>query len=137
MLEDSDRLLHTIEQVLRAGSARSRFRRESRSRVNLDDVARECVDLARTRFHLDERSLAFENHTAGPADDSPVAPVATPGQTGPVRPDRRPPHEAVRSGVCRSPENRRAGIDSWTSAREIELAMAATPAVMIERSTAP
>jgi signal transduction histidine kinase len=67
MLEDSDRLLHTIEQVLRAGSARSRFRRESRSRVNLDDVARECVDLARTRFHLDERSLAFENHTAGPA----------------------------------------------------------------------
>src|SRR5206468_5815987 len=27
MLEDSDRLLHTIEQVLRAGSARSRFRR--------------------------------------------------------------------------------------------------------------
>ena len=30
MLEDSDRLLHTIEQVLRAGSARSRFRREAR-----------------------------------------------------------------------------------------------------------
>ena len=67
MLEDSDRLLHTIEQVLRAGSARSRFRREARNRVNLDDVARECVDLARTRFHLDERSLAFENHTTAPA----------------------------------------------------------------------
>ena len=31
MLEDSDRLLHTIEQVLRAGSARSRFRREART----------------------------------------------------------------------------------------------------------
>jgi two-component system, OmpR family, sensor histidine kinase SenX3 len=67
MLEDSDRLLHTIEQVLRAGSARSRFRREARNRVNLDEVARECVDLARTRFHLDERSLAFENRAAGPA----------------------------------------------------------------------
>ena len=62
MLEDSDRLLHTIEQVLRAGSARSRFRREARSRVDLGEVARESVDLARTRFHLDERSLAFDNH---------------------------------------------------------------------------
>jgi signal transduction histidine kinase len=67
MLEDSDRLLHTIEQVLRAGSARSRFRREARHRVSLDDVARECVDLARTRFHLDDRSLAFENRSSGPA----------------------------------------------------------------------
>jgi len=62
MLEDSDRLLHTIEQVLRAGSARSRFRREARNRVDLGDVARECVELARTRFHLDEQSLEFENH---------------------------------------------------------------------------
>jgi two-component system sensor histidine kinase SenX3 len=63
MLEDSDRLLHTIEQVLRAGSARSRFRREARNRVDLGDVARECVELARTRFHLDEQSLAFEDHS--------------------------------------------------------------------------
>src|ERR1044071_8167915 len=61
MLEDSDRLLHTIEQVLRAGSARSRFRREARTRVDLGDVARECVDLARMRFHLDDTALVFEN----------------------------------------------------------------------------
>ena len=67
MLEDSDRLLHTIEQVLRAGSARSRFRREARSRVDLVEVARECVELARMRFHLDETSLAFESHAAGTA----------------------------------------------------------------------
>ena len=65
MLEDSDRLLHTIEQVLRAGSARSRFRREVRSRVDLGEVAKECVELARMRFHLDEKSLAFENHASG------------------------------------------------------------------------
>ena len=50
MLADSDRLLHTIEQVLRAGSARSRFRREVRSRIDLGEIARECVELARTRF---------------------------------------------------------------------------------------
>jgi two-component system, OmpR family, sensor histidine kinase SenX3 len=67
MLEDSDRLLHTIEQVLRAGSARSRFRREVRTRVDLGDVALECVELARTRFHLDEHSLAFENCAGGAA----------------------------------------------------------------------
>ena len=67
MLEDSDRLLHTIEQVLRAGSARSRFRREARSRVDLADVAHECVELARTRFHLDEESLAFENRAGAAA----------------------------------------------------------------------
>src|SRR6266550_6524016 len=67
MLEDSDRLLHTIEQVLRAGSARSRFRREVRSRVDFGEIARECVALARTRFHLDEASLLYEDRTSGAA----------------------------------------------------------------------
>jgi two-component system, OmpR family, sensor histidine kinase SenX3 len=67
MLEDSDRLLHTIEQVLRAGSARSRFRRAARSRVNLGEIAQECVELARTRFHLDAEALAFEDRTDGSA----------------------------------------------------------------------
>jgi signal transduction histidine kinase len=32
----------------------------------MGQVAGECVELARTRFHLDERSLAFENHAASP-----------------------------------------------------------------------
>ena len=57
MLEDSDRLLHTIEQVLRAGSAGSRVRRAARTRVDLGEVAKDCVDLARTRFHLDGDAL--------------------------------------------------------------------------------
>ena len=59
MLEDSDRLLHTIEQVLRAGSAGSRFRRGARSRVDLAEIAKECVELARTRFHLDAGALTY------------------------------------------------------------------------------
>jgi signal transduction histidine kinase len=63
MLEDSDRLLHTIEQVLRAGSAGSRLRRGARTRVDLGEVARECVNLARTRFHLGEDALAYDQHT--------------------------------------------------------------------------
>jgi two-component system, OmpR family, sensor histidine kinase SenX3 len=62
MLEDSDRLLQTIEQVLRAGSSGSRWRRIARTRVDLGDVARECVELARTRFHLSDDALAYEQH---------------------------------------------------------------------------
>jgi two-component system, OmpR family, sensor histidine kinase SenX3 len=65
MLEDSDRLLHTIEQVLRAGSSGSRLRRIARARVNLDEIARECVALARTRFHLDPSALAYEQRLGG------------------------------------------------------------------------
>jgi signal transduction histidine kinase len=61
MLEDSDRLLHTIEQVLRAGSAGSRFRRGARARVDLGDIATQCVELARTRFHLDGGALTYES----------------------------------------------------------------------------
>ena len=48
MLEDSDRLLHTIEQVLRAGSTQSQFRR----------IAQARVDLARDRARMRRRSAA-------------------------------------------------------------------------------
>jgi signal transduction histidine kinase len=61
MLEDSDRLLHTIEQVLRAGSIASwpRIGRRARARVNLAELVRECVALARTRFRLDNDALTY------------------------------------------------------------------------------
>jgi signal transduction histidine kinase len=60
MLEDSDRLLHTIDQVLRAGSAGSRLRRGARARVNLAEITRESVALARTRFRLTSEALAYD-----------------------------------------------------------------------------
>jgi signal transduction histidine kinase len=62
MLDDSERLLHTIDQVLRAGSTASRFRRTARMPVDISDVARECVALARTRFHLTEGALKYDEH---------------------------------------------------------------------------
>ncbi|MGH9311316.1 MAG: sensor histidine kinase [Vicinamibacterales bacterium] len=65
MLEDSDRLLHTIEQVLRAGSVGSRLRRRARTRVDLAEIVRECVDLARTRFRLDADALAYDQTVNG------------------------------------------------------------------------
>jgi signal transduction histidine kinase len=67
MLEDSDRLLHTIEQVLRAGSTQSQFRRIDQARVDLAELARDCVVLARTRFHLPEDALTFASRIDNPA----------------------------------------------------------------------
>jgi signal transduction histidine kinase len=65
MLEDSDRLLHTIEQVLRAGSTSARWRRIARARVDLGEIARDCVELARTRYHLDGEALVYEQQIEG------------------------------------------------------------------------
>jgi signal transduction histidine kinase len=64
MLEDSDRLLQTIEQVLQAGSSGSRWRRIARQRVDLADIVKECVELARTRFHLASEALVYEQLAA-------------------------------------------------------------------------
>jgi two-component system sensor histidine kinase SenX3 len=65
MLEDSDRLLQTIEQVLQAGSSGSRWRRISRTRLDVAEIVQECVVLARQRFHLAEDALVFENRVSG------------------------------------------------------------------------
>ena len=65
MLEDTDRLLNTVEQVLRAGSYSSWRRRTARMQVNLADLARESVELARTRFRLAEDALAYEERLTG------------------------------------------------------------------------
>src|SRR5258708_1085775 len=64
MLEDSDRLLHTIDQVLRAGATGSILRRSSKVRLDLGQIARECVELARTRFHLGPEALEYVAHTS-------------------------------------------------------------------------
>jgi two-component system, OmpR family, sensor histidine kinase SenX3 len=63
MLEDSDRLLHTIDQVLRAGATGSILRRSAPVRLDLAEIARECVELARTRFHLGPDALEYVQHT--------------------------------------------------------------------------
>jgi len=64
MLDDSDRLLHTIDQVLRAGATGSILRRSARVRLDLAQIARECVELARTRFHLGPEALEYVQHTS-------------------------------------------------------------------------
>jgi two-component system, OmpR family, sensor histidine kinase SenX3 len=63
MLADTDRLLHTVEQVLRA--ARSGHRRPDPSIIDLDEIARECTELARTRYHLDANQLQYTKQING------------------------------------------------------------------------
>ena len=58
MLRDSDRLLHTIEQVLNAGQAGRMPRQQIR--VDLRAVADECVKLTRTQRHLPDEARAVD-----------------------------------------------------------------------------
>ncbi|MES1255097.1 MAG: HAMP domain-containing sensor histidine kinase [Acidobacteriota bacterium] len=59
MLEDTDRLLGTIEQVLRAGHVGARLRHASPTPVDLAVLVRDCLALARTRHHLPEDALTY------------------------------------------------------------------------------
>ena len=58
MLEDSERLLATVEQVLRAGRSTPQ-RRLDRERVNLPELVSECVDLVRVRHHLEPEAVGY------------------------------------------------------------------------------
>ncbi len=59
MLDDSNRLMGTIEQVLEASSAVNRNERGGQD-VPLTDVVADCVQLARVRHHLDDDRLHVE-----------------------------------------------------------------------------
>jgi len=59
MLLDTDRLLHTVEQVLKAGEAAQKKTRSQRSPVDFDALVRECMELARTRHHLQPDNLEY------------------------------------------------------------------------------
>jgi signal transduction histidine kinase len=60
MVEDSDRLLTTIEQVLRTGRIGSAARHKpNRTRIELNDVVEECVTRARTLHRVPDESFAF------------------------------------------------------------------------------
>jgi two-component system, OmpR family, sensor histidine kinase SenX3 len=61
MLEDTDRLLGTVEQVLRAGEARHGDANKNLSEVDIGKLMCETVDLARVRHHLSGEQLRFGN----------------------------------------------------------------------------
>ncbi len=65
MLADSDRLLQTVEQVLRAGRATHKQRGANRSVVDLSQMARECLELIRVRYNLKADALSFAESLDG------------------------------------------------------------------------
>jgi signal transduction histidine kinase len=67
MLADSDRLLATVEQVLRAGQVGVRRRRIVEAPVDLAELARDCVALTRTRYDLDAAAVRFADRAPGGA----------------------------------------------------------------------
>jgi len=57
MLSDSDRLLATVEQVLKAGEVGQRARNQIRVRLPFDDLLRDCVRTILQRYHLEESTI--------------------------------------------------------------------------------
>jgi signal transduction histidine kinase len=59
MLEDTDRLLGTVEQVLKAGEVRQHSARKNWQEVNFSAIIRESLELARLRHSLTAKELRF------------------------------------------------------------------------------
>jgi signal transduction histidine kinase len=59
MLLDTERLLHTVEQVLKAGEAAQKKSPAQRLPVDFNALVRECLELARTRHHLQSADLDY------------------------------------------------------------------------------
>lgn len=68
MLADSQRLLTTVEQVLRAGRTGLKRRRIATSVINVTEIVRECLELTRVRYGLtDSHLMYFESPEASSA----------------------------------------------------------------------
>jgi signal transduction histidine kinase len=65
MLADSDRLLQTVEQVLRAGRTGHRRRRINPSILDLGELVRECLALTKVRYNLDDSAFSFVESANG------------------------------------------------------------------------
>jgi len=59
MLVDTERLMGTVEQVLKAGAIAQKKASGQRIPVDFNTLVRECVELARTRHHLLPENLDY------------------------------------------------------------------------------
>jgi signal transduction histidine kinase len=62
MLADADRLHRTVDHVLKAGAASQKPKVIARGPVDMSALARECVDLALARHHLQSSAIVLESH---------------------------------------------------------------------------
>ncbi len=65
MLEDTDRLLGTVEQVLKAGEVRHRDARDNWQDINFTELVRESVELVRLRHNLAQQAVRFGSEPPG------------------------------------------------------------------------
>ena len=63
MLNDTERLLGTVEQVLKAGEAVQKRHREYVP-IDLGSLVQQCVDVARSRYHLQAEDIRFEKSSS-------------------------------------------------------------------------
>jgi signal transduction histidine kinase len=76
MLSDSDRLLSTVEQVLKAGQLGQRHRQQNRTLINVESLLADCIAITLQRYDLPPSSILLEPtpgavrlHTLGIAED--------------------------------------------------------------------
>ena len=60
MLSDSDRLLATVEQVLKAGQLGQRHRQQNRTIINMHSLVADCIAITLQRHHLSSESIVLE-----------------------------------------------------------------------------
>jgi two-component system, OmpR family, sensor histidine kinase SenX3 len=75
MLQDTERLLSTVEQVLKAGQAGIKRAKPQLTNLELSGLVKECMEVARNRHHLEPGALHYSE-------------VARNGHGTPVRGDR-------------------------------------------------
>lgn len=59
MLADSDRLLATVEQVLKAGQLGQRHRQQNRTLIDLEPLVADCVAITLQRHHLSPENIVL------------------------------------------------------------------------------
>ena len=67
LLADSERLLATVEQVLKAGEVGQHSRNQVRVAVDMLALAKECIETTRMRHHLPETAVRLEAATEAEA----------------------------------------------------------------------
>ncbi|WP_251106755.1 sensor histidine kinase [Alloacidobacterium dinghuense] len=65
MLADSDWLLATVEQVLKAGEVGQRARNQIQTEVDMHALVKQCIETTRLRHHLSSEAISFDDG-AGP-----------------------------------------------------------------------
>jgi signal transduction histidine kinase len=65
MLADSDRLLATVEQILKAGQLGQRHRQQNRTPVDLEPLVADCITITLQRHHLPQDAIQLDSVSGG------------------------------------------------------------------------